>query len=291
MAAWSLACGPGASEKTAGEPASGNAAGPSELPGKAAHPSAAPDSTAAQSATTQVQVDSTTDSASASTQTAEPVVDRTVLVLGDSLAATGFGSLLEKSLDGHEHIVAHRKAKSSTGLSRPDFFDWFSEGVAAVKKTKPDLVLVIIGGNDGQDIVGKKKSDTRVGWNSEGWSGAYTARTKDFIDALLREGAGKVVVLGLPKTETTNFEKKLEIIRKAQQDAVAQVGEKAIYVDTTPLLADEQGNLRKQVSVGRHTDKLHAADGIHFTMTGSQYFAEAVYPQVLKVLGLEAIGQ
>ena len=51
-----------------------------------------------------------------------------VLILGDSLAATGFGALLERRLDAHPLVVCFRKAKSASGLARPDFFDWMKEG-------------------------------------------------------------------------------------------------------------------------------------------------------------------
>ena len=50
-----------------------------------------------------------------------PAAPRKVLILGDSLAATGFGALLEKKLDAHPDIECSRKATRATGLARPDF--------------------------------------------------------------------------------------------------------------------------------------------------------------------------
>ena len=35
------------------------------------------------------------------------------------------------------------------------------------------------------------------------------------------------------------------------------------------------------------TQELREDDGIHFTMAGSEYFADQVYPPILSVLGLE----
>jgi len=54
---------------------------------------------------------------------AAPTEPRRVLILGDSLAATGFGAMLEKRLDAREDVVCYRKGKSASGLARPDFFD------------------------------------------------------------------------------------------------------------------------------------------------------------------------
>ena len=84
-----------------------------------------------------------------------PAAPRKVLILGDSLAATGFGALLEKKLDAHPDIECDRKAKSATGLARPDFYDWEAEAKKQVDAKQPDLVVVIMGGNDGQDLTPK----------------------------------------------------------------------------------------------------------------------------------------
>lgn len=209
-----------------------------------------------------------------------------VLILGDSLAATGIGALLEKKLDQHPDIDCARKGKSSSGLARPDFFDWMGEAKRQVKAHDPHLVVVLIGGNDGQDLTGKTKKIKRVHWQSDGWDAAYRERT----DAFLKEIAGdnrKVLWLGLPKMGLSSFEKKLELIRGIQTEAVKAVGERATYFDTVPFTADGD-QLLKKADVGNKKDQaLRADDGIHFTMAGSEYFADKIYPEVVQSLGLE----
>jgi hypothetical protein len=233
--------------------------------------------------------DEAASSATASTSAlAEVDRERSVLILGDSLAATAFGALLERELDAHESVRCSRKAKSSTGLARPDFFDWMVEGAKQVEAKNPELVVVILGGNDGQDLAEKSGKSGRVGWQTPQWSQAYTARMRDFVNAIGSNGQRRVMVLGLPQTETTKFEEKLRIIRKAQRDAIDQLSTFATYLDTTPLLSDEKGELRRDVKIGKEAGRLHADDGIHFTMTGSKFFAQAVYPEVLRELGLAA---
>ena len=65
---------------------------------------------------------------------AEPTRPRKVLILGDSLAATGFGALLEKKLDAHPDVECFRKGKSASGLARPDFFDWPGEAKRQIQR-------------------------------------------------------------------------------------------------------------------------------------------------------------
>jgi uncharacterized protein len=226
----------------------------------------------------------------------EPVAEapsgpRKVLVLGDSLAATGFGALLERRLDAHPDVECFRKAKSATGLARPDFYDWESEAKRAVDQRKPDLVVVIMGGNDGQDLTTKSGKGKRVAWKSDGWNDAYKGRVADFLREISADGR-KVLWLGLPQTGTTSFERKLVTIRDVQSQAVAELGEAAEYLDTTPFITTEAGDLISSAAVGkRKAAALREDDGIHFTMAGSEYFADKVYPEVLRVLGVDDAGE
>ena len=208
-----------------------------------------------------------------------------VLLLGDSLAATGFGVLLEKKLDAHPGVQCFRKAKSASGLARPDFFDWMDAAKRQVEFRKPDLVVVIMGGNDGQDLT-PRRGGKRVRWKSEEWSAAYRARMDAFLGELVGEGR-EVVWLGLPKTQTRKFEEKLVLIRSLQKAAVDAL-DSAHYIDTTPLLSDEAGELKREVKVKGKKRRMREDDGIHFTMGGSEYFAGRVFPEVVRSLGLEA---
>lgn len=218
---------------------------------------------------------------------AAPSGPRKVLVLGDSLAATGFGAMLEKKLDEHPDIECFRKAKSATGLARPDFYDWESEAKKAVDQRKPDLVVIIMGGNDGQDLTTKSGKGKRVAWKSDGWNDAYKARVADFLSEISADGR-KVLWLGLPRTGTTSFEQKLTTIRDVQSQALADFGEAGVYLDTTPFITTASGELIDSAAVGkRKAQALREEDGIHFTMAGSEFFADKVYPEVLKVLGVE----
>lgn len=213
---------------------------------------------------------------------------RKVLLLGDSLAATGFGVLLEKALDAHPNIDCARRAKSATGLARPDYFDWYKQSKKAVAKHKPDLVIVILGGNDGQDLVLSPKGKGRARWKKQEWDKVYAQQVQTFVDGMSAPGR-KLVWLGLPRTDTTGFETKLKRIRSVQQQALAPRNAWVRYVDTTPMVVDDQGKVKKKVRRGRRVADLRQKDGIHFTMHGSHYFAEQVYPVIVNALGLSNV--
>ncbi len=211
-----------------------------------------------------------------------------VLMLGDSLVATGIGALLEKQLDAHPHVVCYRKGKSSTGLARPDFFDWIDQAKRQVEWRQPDLVIVILGGNDGQDLTRPPNGrGRRVPWKHEDWPAAYRER----MDSFLAEVTGperKVLWIGLPVMGLSSLEKKLTLIREVQKQAVEALGDSGVYLDSLPFVTNEEGKMLTQAKVGprQKLQNLRSEDKIHFTMAGSQYFADHVYPTVLEVLAL-----
>jgi len=214
---------------------------------------------------------------------------RRVLIVGSSLAATGLGAVLEDLLDANPNVVAYRKGKSASGLSRPDFYDWFDQGKRQVEFRKPDLVIVLIGANDGQDIP-PWKGEGRIRWGSDEWPDAYRERVDDFLASVTMaveggEGA-HVLWLGLPKVTSPSLERKLDLIRGIHEERVNELGDAGVYLDTTQYLVDDGGKLLLTAEVKGKQREIRGEDGVHFTMSGCEYLADKIYPQVLGALDL-----
>ncbi len=218
--------------------------------------------------------------------TPAPAPRRTVLLLGDSLIATGFGEYLQNQLAAHPRIRCERRAKSSTGLARPDFFDWLEVGQQEVKQHQPDVVVVILGGNDGQALHTRQGHAT-VAWGKPDWQGEYRQRLTEFVTAISAPGR-KIVWLELPATGRQRFEQKLAVIRDVQREVISG-REDAVHLETRPYFTDARGKALSQARVEgfRKPMRLRMTDGVHFTVAGGRYFANKVYPEVLGVLGLE----
>ncbi|HSP77292.1 MAG TPA: DUF459 domain-containing protein [Myxococcaceae bacterium] len=214
-----------------------------------------------------------------------PERPRTVLLLGDSLIATGFGQYLEDSLNAHPLIRSARRAKSSTGLARPDFFDWMAVGREEVERHQPDVVVVILGGNDGQSLT-DDTGRAEVRWGQSGWEEVYRRRTEAFLELLSAPGR-RILWLELPPTKLKNFERKLTLIRRLQREVLA-TREDARYLDTHPFFTDGKGSLLLEARVQgfRKPMKLKLADGVHFSVAGGRYFANKVFPHVMELLEL-----
>lgn len=294
---WSSACKPeaqAAAEAPAAEPPVEDAAEPDREPGgdsatlAAGTPSVGDDDDALDPPAEPAVAEAAPAVPDVPDEPALPEQPYRVLILGDSLAATGIGALLEKKLDAHPNVDCFRKGKSSSGLARPDFFDWHDQAKRQIEFRTPDLVVVILGGNDGQDLTRRSNGEgKRVAWNHEDWADAYRER----VDSFLAEVTGderKVLWVGLPTMGMRSLEKKLVLIRDIQKSAVEALGDKGMYLDTAPFVTNEEGDLLMQAEVGPRgkVQELRSDDRIHFTMAGSEYFADHVYPSVLEALGL-----
>lgn len=211
------------------------------------------------------------------------VTRKKVLILGDSMAATDFGKALEKRLKADRHFSPRRRGKSATGLARPDFFDWTKEAKRQLKKHKPDVVVVVIGGNDGQDLISVPAgSARRVVWDTKRWAGRYAARVEAFAD-LLRADGRQVFWLELPAMEKGSLERKLRKIRALQRRSVE--GKAGVrYLRTRPHLVGADGKVHRSLRHRGKTVKMRQADGIHFTLAGAKHFAGLVYEDLAAAL-------
>jgi len=209
-----------------------------------------------------------------------------VLLLGDSLIATGFGVRLESELDRTPGVVAYRKGKSASGLARPDFFDWMREAQHQISAREPDVIIILMGGNDGQDLTSTGRSKRRVRWKSNGWRDAYAARVDELLARAWAPGR-TIIWLGLPKMGLGSLERKLQLIREIQQARV-KTKPGAVYLETSPHLLNTEGELRVYGIVRGKRKTLRAEDGIHFTMAGSDFLADALVGDVLRSFGYQA---
>src|SRR4051795_7827614 len=75
-------------------------------------------------------------------------------VAGDSDAGT-FGPYLQKLMKQTGMVTTTLDYKVSSGLSRPDFFDWPSHFAQQIPSVNPDIVVVTFGGNDAQGLRNK----------------------------------------------------------------------------------------------------------------------------------------
>ena len=123
----------------------------------------------------------------------------TVQLIGDSMILEGFGPMMKNKLLEYQGVTVKQNGRYSTGLNRVDYFDWNKESVNLINLNKPDVLIVMFGANDGQDIVASDGSIGRLG--SDKWKTIYTKRVDDYL-ALISPKVGLIYWVGQPIPRT-----------------------------------------------------------------------------------------
>lgn len=188
-----------------------------------------------------------------------------VLMLGDSNIRGALGIVLERDLEAVGHDVT-RYGVPSSGLARPDFFDWSLTAKGLAEMVNPDVVLVMFGANDTQRIKGR--SGETIHWRDESaWRAAYTRRWHALVRAL--KGADRrVIVLGPTNRRSERHVAALQRVREIQQ-AVCSATTGVLWLDLFPHSTDERGrHLHEGFDVFGKRVRLRMSDGRHLTRRG-----------------------
>jgi uncharacterized protein len=198
----------------------------------------------------------------------------TVFIVGDSDAGT-FGPYLQTLLDGTGIVETQLDYKVSSGLARPDFFDWPAEIDRKLPEVNPDIVVATFGGNDAQGLA-IESGEFIVGdpvTNEAEWTEEYQRRVGAVMDQLL-EGGRTLIWVGIPNDDNPEVTARMAIQDRAAKAAAAERPE-VIFVDTWRRFSGRDGGWAEFVidpRDGKGKD-VRADDGFHLNVTGAEILA------------------
>jgi hypothetical protein len=208
-----------------------------------------------------------------------------VLILGDSDAGT-FGPYLQTLLDGTGIIDTELDYKVSSGLARPDFFDWPAEITSMLGESSPDIVVATFGGNDAQGL-SVASGEFIVGdpvANEAEWTAEYQARVGAVMDQLAADGR-TLIWVGIPNDDNPDVTARMAIQDQAAKAAAAERPD-VIFVDTWKRFSGRDGNWAEFVIDPRDGQgkDVRADDGFHLNTTGAEILAIDIAQQIRDVL-------
>ena len=194
---------------------------------------------------------------------------------GDSMVQV-FGSSLEMMARQTGLVAPVLDYKISSGLVRPDFYDWPKRIAAEMASLDPDAVVVMFGANDGQ---GMKVGGQVYPFGTPGWMKIYHKRVGLVMDELLTRGR-EVYWVGQPIARARYFADNVHTMNSVFQEEALRRPH-VHYVDSWSLFVNGKGQYSDYLRDGSGAMVLmRTADGIHLTRAGGDRLAEAVLAQI-----------
>lgn len=198
-----------------------------------------------------------------------------LLILGDSDAGT-FGPFLKSLLDGYGIVTTELDYKVSSGLSRPDFFDWPTHMREVVPQVNPDIVIATFGGNDAQGLRNSDESwavERVPSANDTEWREEYGRRVGDAMD-YLSDGNRTLIWVGIPNDDNPEVTARLQVQDEVVR-AEAAKRPKVVFIDTWARFSGRNGGWAEFVVDPRDGEgkDVRADDGFHLNQNGAEILA------------------
>jgi uncharacterized protein len=214
-----------------------------------------------------------------------------VWVAGDSLAAVP-GQALERLVGtaGPVDVLAV-ESRLSTGLGRPDLYNWFTRLHQVIGQLHPDVVMLSFGADDAHNYLSGVPAGRTIGpLGSPSWNAEYRRR----VDGVTRElnAAGIYVVwLGTPIPRGSGFHRSFQIVNRVIRSVVSAHPKMSAYIDEWSLLADSHHGYSDYLpnSAGRLV-LMRAPDGVHLEPPAGDLIARVVLSRLQRVFDLTAKG-
>jgi hypothetical protein len=176
---------------------------------------------------------------------------------------------------GDPVVAASDDVQIGTGLARPDVYNWPGAIASQITKIQPNVVVVMFGGNDDQDMMAGSHYLVR---GTPGWQAEYGRRVGEIMSEVA--GSGRMLVwLEMPPVARTRLEQTRQII-----DGILAAQAKAhpgvILVDPTPVVAPRGSFTPYLPGSSGQSVQVRASDGVHLTPAG----ASRVLPLVLAAI-------
>ena len=201
------------------------------------------------------------------------------LWIGGDSEAQGLGQALEALTSQTSKIDATLEYRVSSGLSRPDYFDWPARLGQIISAPKaPEVLVVVFGGNDAQPL---QLTDGKVyDVPDKPWQDEYRRRVEATM-TLLAAGGRHVIWVGPPSAKSATFTRRLAILSQIYADESAKHQGSVYFLDARPLFSDAAGNYSAYLADSSgNLVNMRLPDGFHLSIAGSHRLASAVYTQL-----------
>ncbi|KHK03744.1 SGNH/GDSL hydrolase family protein [Desulfovibrio sp. TomC] len=203
---------------------------------------------------------------------APAVPGKSILVAGDSLSLF-LADALRPLLANRPQTAFASRGKVSSGLARPDFFNWEREMAALVAAHRPDTVIVMIATNDNQTLT--RPDGSKVAFRRPGWDAEYARRVRRLVElARTANPDTRIHWIGAPVMGDPKLNADVAAINAVIAKELATLPG-ARFLDVSRTLADAAGHYAPAQQTPDGPRATRTKDGVHLTPYGAKLLASA----------------
>ena len=194
-------------------------------------------------------------------------------IAGDSMAGIPGMALVNLAKDTHliKPLLDYR---ISTGLVRPDFFNWPVQLQQQAKAFDPGAAVVMWGANDNQAM--QTSSGKVYEFGSSGWEKEYRKRVGEAIAILFDGGVRRIYWVGQPIMPDATYDRQIRLMN----DIFASEAKKhpgVQYIDAYEVFSDAGGGYSQYLRDDKgEMQQVREADFEHLTYAGGMRLAKVV---------------
>lgn len=208
-----------------------------------------------------------------------------VAVAGDSTAKSMGDTLIAETSENAELAITNH-GKVSTGLARSDYFNWGARMQEIVTQDDPEVVLFMVGANDGQSIL-EGDGTVVAQFGTPEWTEEYRRRVAGIMD-LNKGGARRLIWVGEPNVGTGNVQQAVQIGNQLAEEEAAK-RPWVTYFDLAGLVAGPDGGFSEYITLSDgSTARCFAGDGVHLSVKCLDRVMENLVPTVTGLYATEA---
>jgi hypothetical protein len=199
-----------------------------------------------------------------------------VWIGGDSLAEVPGQALERTAPPGGAVDVLGVESRVSTGLTRPDLYNWFNRIIEVMDVMRPNVVVFSFGADDAHNYMSGLQPGKRIGdLGSPSWDAEYGRRVLGVTRELTAHGI-YVVWLGLPIPRGPGFRRSFLVVNGVLRRAVRSVPRHSAYINTWSLLSTKSGRYADYLPEGDRLVLMRASDGVHYTPAAGDLIAHSI---------------
>jgi uncharacterized protein len=204
---------------------------------------------------------------------------RRILVVGDFFAGN-LGGELDRTFEASPGVAVTTRSDGSSGLVRDDHYDWLAELPGILDEVKPNIVVVMLGANDRQQMT----SGAREKFRTDEWFAEYQRRVSEVARMVSSSRKLPLLWVGLPSFQSPSMMADAVKMNAIYRSRAEEAGGE--FVDIWEGFVDEDGKFIVTGSdVNGQQVRLRGSDGITFTNAGKEKLAFYVEKLARRHLG------